>query len=204
MWPLALLVLIAAAGGGKKKKGGKHSRPVTMDLVLLPPPRPGGLFRIYEGFPQGIVPPGSELINVAVHEGGSTYYDPRRFLQWSALSAQHLPGTPGWNAAREALNDQFFFGVVAGGSFEMYAVGKRAGPQNCCRRVECQRTTVEGGGGQGTITEDEYLTEMGGVPENYARTLGPGWECTCTDRGSDCWTLTTPLQGNWPLADLGN
>jgi hypothetical protein len=182
---LLLLGLGVAAATSRKREP-----LIELKLLRLP-----GEFRIYDGYPHGIEPEGYRAIDLAVTDERGTYYDPRRFLQWSALAAEHEVASPGWVAAQDELTQTYFFGVVEGGTFTMYALGRQVGPENCCREVLCARSTDS--------SYDEIRSDAGGVPENWEARLArteSGWRCSCTDRGVGCWVLGQSLPGNWPLA----
>lgn len=170
--------------------------PVEMELLQIV--LDGGI-PYYEGFPQTMkIPTGYQAIQLAVTRDGKTYYDPRRFLQWSALSAEHLPSESGWAEAAEEFAKTYYFAVVGEGVLTLWVLAKSTGLNSCCVEVECSKRTESGK----SWKVEEFLTGMGGVAMGYEKNLGDGWACECVDRGDACWILTPPPLASWPRAKI--
>ena len=146
-------------------------------------------YRIYQGMPEMQLPPGFELVPLQYSEDGTSYLNPLRFVQYQETA--HLEDL------QSTFTDVFTFGVAEGGKLDFYAVAKPVEDWQCCRMVSCGREDEwEGIAPHHWDYNEQWgkmVTGRGGSPGEWAKTLGPGWDCACAEieRGG-CYTAVVP------------
>lgn len=172
-------------------------------------------YRIYDGRPELELPPGYELVPLAVTDENGTYYDPRRFVQFQATVPDPWDRDRAKERARKFQN-LFELAWVEGGIFHRALVAKPAERWECPKQIRCFWEDEYFDADWGLLSYDaEYFfegnymrTEMGGSPKLWAERLGPGFSCNAASWMGECYdalpvpVLDHPLVKTQPPADL--